>query len=1004
MKKGIIGIVVLLVLLAGSVYYFYSKNPAESNNLLGNNKEIGDEEEKNEEQKAFFVKQRWLHEFDMLKDPATGIIPANIRLEEYKLARTIPEKENGILNGPANLNTYSEAGPNNVGGRTRAVAYDKRFNGTTNRVIIAGSVSGGILRTTDAGATWTRVSPDDDIHNLSALAQDPRAGFEDIWYAGGGEPISGSASSAGAFYLGFGIWKSTNNGQSWTKLTKQVTDIDGSTVLGGGTLEAFDNPLDMVHKIAVNPSNGDVYIAGHRRLVRSTNGGTSWNVVFTGTTATTSDLGQMDIVCTNAGRLYLGVNGGLPDTDKRGVWTSTNGTAWTHLAGGSTLGTDSVDQWRGNSANGDSKRIVMALAPSNQNILYVTYENGDDQSSATAKTEADLFKLDATGPNVWTNLSANVPDFPGQMDGVDPFHVQFGYDLMVAVKPDDVNTVFLGGVNLFRSTSGFTNTTATAWIGGYGSNFPSGLNIYGSQNNGNDITKWSHPDMHVLAFDPSNFNKAISANDGGIQMTDNIMANIAGVEPVLWNVLSNYQTLQYYHIAIDPGTGRNNFAGGAQDNGTRFRDGSGVLTTTAANNAQYRILSGDGGAVGIAKVNGTSQDVFSSTQFGNINRVRLSPGNISGSSTLRPNGLTVTPGLTNAFGDFVTYFKIDFDNTNDLYYVNFNRLFRTTSAATVTSSTWTELTGVRSAVNPANPASGTNISISALEMTRGDYFSNHVLYIGTSNGKIFRLNDPRSASASTSPVNITPVIPAVSGYISDIAVNPNNDDEVMMTVSNYGVTSIFWTTNAKSATPNWFNIEGNLSLPSFRSCMIVVKKDAGNNPVTEYYVGTSVGLYSAVNIASITPTGSNVNVPWVREGGSVLNFAVINSMDYRPQDNTLLIGTHGNGMYFAQTGTPDFRPNQSTGIPDPVRNDKNFIVKAYPTLTKDNINYQTGNMFTVKKIFIRVHTITGQQLIQKETSYTSGSLDIGKLSKGAYLLTITSDDYKQQFVQQFVKE
>ena len=150
MKKGIIGIVVLLVLLAGSVYYFYSKNPAESNNLLGNNKEIGDEEEKNEEQKAFFVKQRWLHEFDMLKDPATGIIPANIRLEEYKLARTIPEKENGILNGPANLNTYSEAGPNNVGGRTRAVAYDKRFNGTTNRVIIAGSVSGGILRTTDA--------------------------------------------------------------------------------------------------------------------------------------------------------------------------------------------------------------------------------------------------------------------------------------------------------------------------------------------------------------------------------------------------------------------------------------------------------------------------------------------------------------------------------------------------------------------------------------------------------------------------------------------------------------------------------------------------------------------------------------------------------------------------------------------------------------------------------------------------------------------------------------
>jgi hypothetical protein len=699
------------------------------------------------------------------------------------------------------------------------------------------------------------------------------------------------------------------------------------------------------------------------------------------------------------------VNGGSPDTDKRGVWTSTNGTAWTRLAGGSTLGTDSVAQWRGNSANGDSKRIVMALAPSNQNILYITYENGDSQASADgSKTEADLYKLDATGPNVWTNLSANVPDFPGQMDGVDPFHIQFGYDLMIVVKPDDPNAVFLGGVNLFRSTNGFSSTTATSWIGGYGSNFASGLNVYGSQNNGNDITKWSHPDMHVLVFDPSNFNKAICANDGGIQMTDNIMANIAGVEPVLWNVISNYQTLQYYHIAMDPGANRNNFTGGAQDNGTRFRDGSGVLTTTPANNAQYRILSGDGGAVGIAKVNGTTQDVFASTQFGNINRIRLTPGNISGSSTLRPNGLTPIPGETTFFGDFVTYFKIDFDNTNDLYYVNFNRLFRTTSSATVSSSTWTELTGVRSAVNPGNPASGTNISITALEMSRGDYLSNHVLYIGTSNGKIFRLNDPRGAPATTSPVNITPVTPVVSGYISDIAVNPNNDDEVMMVVSNYGVTSIFWTTNAKSSTPNWFNIEGNLTLPSFRSCMIVVKKDAGNNPVTEYYVGTSVGLYSAVNIASITPSGSVVNVPWVREGGSVLNFAVINSMDYRPQDNTLLIGTHGNGMYFAQTGTPDFRPNQSTGIPDPVRNDKNFIIRTYPTLTKEDIFYKTGNMFTVKKIIIRVHTITGQQLIRKESSYTNGSLDVRKLSKGAYLLTITSDDYKQQFVQQFVKE
>jgi photosystem II stability/assembly factor-like uncharacterized protein len=1001
MKKTIIRLVAVVMLASGVVSYFYFK-PAPAKPLsyyLG--KDVEEEGEEDKEQRAFFVKQRILHEINMLKDPVTGLIPANIRQEELKLARAIPEKQRlGDVLGPENLNSYIPAGPNNIGGRTRAVAYDKRFNGTSNRVIIAGSVSGGIFRSADAGATWTRVSPDDDIHNLSSLAQDPRPGQEDVWYAGGGEPIANSASGFLAPFLGFGVWKSTNNGQTWTKLTRQITDIDGTTVLPGGTLEGFDNPLDMVHKIVVNPSNGHVYVAAHRRLIRSTDGGNSWRVVFTSTTATTADLGQMDIVCTDAGRLYLGVNGAMPDQDKRGVWTSNDGTNWTRLAGGLVLNTDSVAEWKGNSYDGNSKRIVMALAPSNQNILYVTYENGETHSSPSLKNEVDLFKYDA-GSNTWTNLSANVPDFPDEMEGVDPFHIQGGYDLMVAVKPDDPNTVFLGGVNLFRSTSGFTNTTATTWIGGYGKGFKIRLSIYGSNNGQNsDISKWSHPDMHALVFDPSNPNKAICANDGGIQITDNIMAT-SGEEPVVWRVINNYQTLQYYHVAMDPGSGRNNFVGGAQDNGTRFRDAVGFLAAPA-NNDHYRIISGDGAAVGIAKLNGNSQFVYGATQFGNLLRITLSPGNISQAVSIRPSSLTPTPGLSNAFGEFVTYFKLDFDNTEDLYYVNFNRLFRTTAASTVSSSTWTELTGVRSAVNPGNPASGTNIGITAIELTRGDYHSGHTMYIGTSNGKVFRLDNPRAADPTTAPVDITPI--TMNGYITDIAANPNDDNEVMVVISNYNTTNIFYTKNARSASPIWYNAEGNLNLPSIRSCIIAVKKDGSNNPVTEYYVGTSVGLYSAVNIGNITPIGVSINVPWVREGGSVLNFAVISSLDYRPQDNTLLVGTHGNGMYYANLGTPDFRPSQPTGLPDPVRNDKNFIQKAFPTIARDRVSYQTGNMFTVKRLIVQVHSINGQQVIRNVRGYTNGEIDITKLSKGAYVLTITSDDYKQQFVQKFVKE
>lgn len=974
--------------------------------------------EKNKEERAIFVKERLKREWNMLKDPWTGKIPENIRLEELKQARSIPvrgEITASGLNGPANLNTYIPGGPTNIGGRTRAAAFDRRYNGTSNRVIIAGAVSGGILRSADGGATWTRVSPEDDVHSFTSLAQDPTS--PDTWYAGGGEPIANSASAPGAFYLGFGIWKSTNNGLNWTKLTRTVTDLNG-TALGAGTLEGFDNPLDLAHKIVVNPVNGDVYVAAHRRIIRSTNGGTSWNVVFGGSTGACSDNGQADIVCTNTGRFYIAINGGNPESSLRGIWTSANGNAnsWIRIAGGQTAGVDSVANWRGNSYIASqfctgtfiSKRIVMGLAPSNQNILYVTYENGESQAGDNGKPEADLFKMELNNGNFnFTNLSANVPDFAGQLEGVDPFPIQEGYDLFVYVKPDDPNVVILGGVNLYRSTNGFSSPTGTTWIGGYGSNFNSALNIYGSQNNPNSIAKWSHPDMHVLAFDPTNPNRVLCGNDGGLQITDNIMANNSAnnsVEPVSWDICPNYQTLQYFHVAMDPTISRNNFIGGSQDNGTRFRDATNVLTTPPGLNAHYRLLSGDGGAAAIGRPIGSSLYTYASTQFGNIYRAILAPGSVTGGS-IRPTGLTATPGLSNAFGDFVTYFKIDFDNADDMYYVNFNRLFRTTNATTVTSGGWTELTGVASAVNPSNPIGGTNISISALELSRGDYFPSHVLYIGTSNGKVFRLNNPRNALGTQAPADITP--PSMAGYVSDIAVNPNNDEEVMVTVSNYStsttnVISVFWTNNAKNATPTWYSAEGNLPLPSYRSCMIVVKKDASNNPVTEYYIGTSVGLYSATNIGSILPSNGTVN--WVREGGNILNYAVVTSMDYRPQDNVLLVGTHGNGLYFTEIGSPDFRPNQNTAVTDPVRNDKNFIQKAYPTLVKDQLYYQTGNLLTVKRISIQVHNSAGQLMSRKETGYSSGLVDTRGFARGTYVLTITSEDRKQQFVQTFLKE
>lgn len=961
-------------------------------------------EESSEQARNEFVQQRIRYEYDMIKDGGTGKLPGGIREREIQQAYRIPQKEsqaNPMLS-PFADNSYQAAGPTNIGGRTRAVAFDVRFGTGSNKVIIAGAVSGGIFRSSDGGANWTLVSPETEIHNVTAIAQDPRPGFQDTWYAGGGEPYGNSASppDGGAFYAGYGLLKSTDNGITWGRVTSTFN----------GTLENFDDPFDIVHKIVISPTTGYVYVAAHRRIMRSTDNGTSFSAVFVGTQVAAADYGQLDIVCTGTGRLYVATNGGFADKDLRGLFYSNTGNSgtWTRIAGGQTLGVDSVDGWRGNSyttsgaLSNSSKRIVIALAPSDNNILYTLYENGLSQAGTNGKPEADLFKFDFS-TNTYTNLSANMPDFNGQKDGIDPFTIQGGYDLVVAVKPDNPSVVFVGGTNLYRSTSGFTNTSATSWIAGYKYWGPTAttykVNTYDN----------THPDIHALVFDPSNPNRALCGSDGGLHLTENILDNVSATLPVTWSMINNYQTTQYYHVAIEqrqldqPNPTLKNFIGGMQDNSSYLRvDG---------NNAHVQAGSGDGGAAAIYQFQDfNTYTLFVSSQTGSL--ARLTPG--SATDITPSTGLTANP--SGGYGEFITYFGIDNDNPSDLYYANFNRMFRTKASTTVTPSTWTEMTGVGAKVNPVN-INGSNIGIRAIKLSRGPYVSAHVMYIGTSQGKVFRLNDPRNAAATATPVDITP--PAINTFISagasvnvsDIAINPNNDDEIMVVYSNYQVTTggntstdfnIWWTTNGKSAAPTWKLVEGNLSLPSIRSCAIITRKDPSGNPFTEYYVGTSVGLYSTLGIADTLGAGKTIT--WKREGGKTLGYALVTSLSYRPQDNTLLVGTHGNGMYYTVIPQPNYTPNVNTATNDPVRNNKDFIQYSWPGVVTNSLQFRTGNMYEVKKLVIQVYNENGQLVLKKETGYVDGAFDLSKLSKGAYILTVTSNDYKQQFIRKFIKQ
>ena len=778
-------------------------------------------------------------EFEMLRNPATGSIPEGVHLLERQQAKEIQEFQ-GLMK-PMAVNAYLFQGPDNLGGRTRAIAYDVRYNGSSNQVILAGGVSGGIFKSTNDGASWSRKSPLDQLFSVTSVAQDPRPGFQDTWYYATGEALGNSASgSGGAFYLGNGIYKSTDNGETWTRLPNSNTT----------SLEAFNARQDLISKVIVD-ADGVVYFAAADGIYRSTDGGSTWSLVLSSGAGGINTGMVCDIVATSTApsRLYAsfsGLNNTAP-TNMPGVWTSATGASgsWTKIAG-ETAATNPA----GWDVNGSYRRVVLALAPSNENILYALYDDGDVHPSI----QSELFRWNQA-TTTWTDLSLNLPDEPGGSSGNDPFANQNGYDLVVAVKPDDANVVFIGGTNIYRSTDGFTSTANYRRIGGYAD-----PDSYASYPN-------SHADIHAIVFQPNNPAIMLCGNDGGIQRTTNNLA-----ASVSWTNISNqYRTYQYYYVALDPRSANDKVMGGAQDNGTTRNIGASGMNFE-------RILSGDGVSVGLANPVGGITYEYAGWQNGGIFRRNATWGADFGSD-IRPSAATDA-------GLFVTLFKLDDDNTETIYYASDSSLYRNTSASAATTGNWTKLTGIEA--NIVDGALNGKARISALATTRGTYSAATAsLFIGTSEGRVYRLNNPAATAAATAPVNITGGAFPSGGYVSSIAVNPRNDDTLLVTFSNYGVSSVFWTGNANAATPTWHNVEGSFTAPSYRSSAIAVTSDG-----VEYFVGTSVGLYKA----SIDATSPGATT-WLQEGSAEIGNAVVSSLAFRPSDGKLLVGTHGAGMW-----------------------------------------------------------------------------------------------------------
>lgn len=864
------------------------------------------------------------YEWFRLRDPATGRIPRGIHSRELAFAKKLP-----VLSRTTDDQEWSFRGPINVGGRTRALAVDW----TDHNRVLAGGVTGGMWISTDGGTTWSRTTDLAVTPSVTCLVQDPREDFTDIWYYGTGEYTgSGSRSinSRVPQYTGEGIYKSFDGGLSWQQLSSTTSPV-----------EEFGSPFDVVYRIAVNPTNYEIYAATYGTIQRSFDGGETWHIVRG--TFEPVDYAWTDVLVTPSGVIYATIDS---DVQGGGFWRSEDhGDTWEDITPTNFPNT--------------FHRTVLNYAPTDENLLYflsVTPRTGD--------TGHSLWRLIRSGGvDTWENLTANMPDFRNESPlpwGYD-YRSQGGYNMAVAMHPENPNVVYVGGTSMFYSTDAFNSTDSTYWIGGY--------NFYYGQipgPNGMDICYPNHhADIHHMFFDPTDPDILYCSHDGGLSKTTNSLAIPTDTEPYPWTYIEGYITTQFYWIAVDPLTnGDLKILGGMQDNGTFMGD-------SEDGTAPWDFMwGGDGMAcdVGAAEEPGW-RSFYVTTQYGgSFGRVILDEND-----QYIGDDYFGIPGA--AFARWITPFELTPYDYRGMFMCD-------------VSSVWG---------NPDVPMNGSN----GWEQVAPPDWSRWVTAVGVSNtetpvvyygdydptepydiSRVYRIDDPFGAVTVT---DVSSMDFPEGGWIHCITVDPTDADKAIVVFTNYNVLSLFYTEDGGLT---WESVGGNLEenpngSGAGPSCFWVEIVYVDAHPI--YLVGTTVGLFSTTELLGDETI-------WEREGADVIGYNWVTTMDVRHSDGFVGIGTHGGGTFSAFLEYSGVEPDGESSMPARFE-----LTSIYP----NPFNATANILLTLphrSELTVDVYNALGRKVVTlADGTYNSGNHRFAfhgeEFASGIYFVQMKAGDF-----------
>lgn len=694
--------------------------------------------------------------------------------------------------------------PINVGGyttyagRVSSLAVDQTTSGATTTIYL-GAAGGGVWKTVNNGASWTPLTDSQLSLATGYIAIDPNN--HNTLYVGTGEPNQSLDS-----YYGDGILKSTDGGATWTLL--------GQTFFGDRS--------NAIQKIIVNPRNSSqIFVAFTSGFAISNDGGSTYSLINSGIPSgfAVDDLGINP--STNPVTLYATVR-------NNGMYESTNGgTSWIALSTGLPTG----------SAWG---RSALAVAPSNPSVIYTVITNSNyDVYDPAIPYNGGYYTTN--GGSSWTQMASLNKNFVNGGYGS-----QGWYDLYLAVDPKNDQTVYGGGVDIADTTN----------ARGASGNWQNITSVYGADNSN------IHPDQHAVAFPACSAAPcaAYFGNDGGVYYSNNTTLTASSVTYTNLNT-TGLAISEFTAGDLGPTYVNSRLAlGGTQDNGTMIYRSNPVWDESLGGDGGYAVI--DQSAPHIMYTENTGVSLAKSTDGGST--WNYAYGSITGSSLF--------------------YAPFTLDRANDQHLVfGASALWETLNGA----STWYQ----------DSQTFSTTVSAVAIAPS-----NSAVVYVGLSDGEMFRTT---SAGTGTQQTYTAISLPTTGHYITSISVDPTDPNTAFVTTGQFlydNVGHVWKTTNGGTS---WTDIAG--TLPTGYPVNTAVVYYSGSTRVI--VIGTDYGVFFTTNDGAA----------WTRLSGNLPNAPVVwLAMD--GARSTIAAYTHGRSVFTIDIpesvgGTGDtigvFRPSQA---------------------------------------------------------------------------------------------